>query len=218
MKIIVTAGPTREYIDPVRFITNASSGTMGCAVAGAAAAAGHKVTLLAGPMSAPPPPGCQVVPFQTVAELKDALEARFAACDALVMAAAVGDFRPEKTLPTKLHRSGGPLVLRLFPTEDILAGLGKVKRPGQIIVAFAVEDTTPEKIEEKARREMALKNADFVVVNTPAAMAAADSNACILSPRATLVPWGHRPKDALAAEIVKLLGPAPTTPTRASAR
>jgi phosphopantothenoylcysteine decarboxylase/phosphopantothenate--cysteine ligase len=238
MRIIVTAGPTREYIDSVRFITNASSGQMGCAVAAAAARAGHEVTLLlgggkmgtgsAGCLAVPVPflpagekdkmgtvPNSNsgtvpiwpfsVVPFVSVQDLKAALEQRFDQCDALVMAAAVGDFRPEKILPYKLSRRGGPITLKLYPTEDILAGLGQRKRAGQIIVAFAVEDAPAEQVEAKARAEMIEKNADFVVVNTPAAMAAHHSHACILSREAVVLPWADRPKQALAEHIVALL-------------
>jgi phosphopantothenoylcysteine decarboxylase/phosphopantothenate--cysteine ligase len=147
----------------------------------------------------------EIVPFVSVADLKGELDARFGGCDALVMAAAVGDFRPEKILPAKLRRRSGPITIRLFPTEDILAGLGQRKMGGQTIVAFAVEDAPPGEIEAKARCEMVEKNADFVVVNTPAAMAAEHSHACILSRDATVLPWADRPKEALAREIVALL-------------
>jgi phosphopantothenoylcysteine decarboxylase/phosphopantothenate--cysteine ligase len=184
---------------------------MGYAVAEAAARAGHKVTLFAGPGAAGTTAGaiaakCDVVPFVSVADLRVALEDRFDACDALVMAAAVGDFRPQRSLPTKLRRSNGPIVLTLLPTEDILAGLGKRKREGQIIIAFAVETGPPEQVEAKARKEMAAKNADYVVVNTPEAMAAEESSACILSRGGVILPWATRPKSVLAEEIVKLLG------------
>ena len=210
MRVLVTAGPTREYIDTVRFITNASTGRMGYAVAEAAGRAGHDVTLLSGPVSqelvaSAKKLKCKVVPFVSVADLKAALEERFDACDALVMAAAVGDFRPNKAFPGKLRRADGPIVVSLFPTEDILAGVGKRKREGQTIVAFAVEVGTHEQVEGKARREMKAKNADYVVVNTPAAMAAEESSACILSPTGLVMPWGVRPKEALAEEIVRLL-------------
>ena len=143
--------------------------------------------------------------FVSVQDLKSALEQRFDSCDALVMAAAVGDFRPEQTLAFKLHRRNGPVTIKLYPTEDILAGLGQRKRAGQIIVAFAVEDAPLEQIESKARAEMIEKNADFVVVNTPAAMAADHSHACILSRETVVLPWADRPKKALAEQIVALL-------------
>lgn len=212
MRVIVTAGPTREYIDTVRFITNSSSGKMGYAVAARAARAGHDVTLLSGQVALATPPGCQRVQFTSVGDLADALDERFTRCDALVMAAAVGDFRIDKPFPSKLRRKSGPVLLRLFPTDDILASLGHKKRPGQVVIAFAVEDGTPEQIQEKASGEMAAKNADYVVMNTPSAMAADASLAAILSRDGLLLGWDHRPKDDLAAEIVKLLSPQNPSP------
>jgi len=206
MRILVTAGPTREYIDTVRFISNASSGRMGVAVATAAVRAGHDATLLAGQgVAVRDNPGFNVHRFTSVADLKALLVERFPACDALVMAAAVGDFRPQKPLPAKLHRKGGPITLKLFPTEDVLAGLRASKRPGQRIVAFAVEDGPCDQIEAKARAEMAEKGADWVVVNTPAAIAADESRACILAPDAVALPWDDRAKRELADQIVQLL-------------
>jgi len=206
MRIVVTAGPTREYIDAVRFLTNASSGRMGVAVAEAAAAAGHEVVLLAGPGVAAPAAGCAVERFVTVADLKGLLARHFPACDALVMAAAVGDFRPERTLPEKVSRKAGPITLRLVPTEDLLAGLRGQKRPAQRVVAFAVEDAPAPKAEAKALAEMAEKGADYVVVNTPAAMGAEDSSACVLAAGSgAVLPWASRPKRRLAEQLVRLL-------------
>jgi len=210
MRVLVTAGPTREYIDTVRFISNASSGRMGCAVACAALRAGHDVTLLLGPgvdeqLTADLTGRCRVVPFVSVADLKRELEERFADCDALVMAAAVGDFRPDRVLPAKLHRSAGPVTLRLFPTEDVVASVAVGRRAAQTVVTFAVEDGPHEQIEAKARSEMAAKGADFVVVNTPQAMAAETSDACVLARDGRGLPWDTRPKAVLAEEIVRLL-------------
>jgi phosphopantothenoylcysteine decarboxylase/phosphopantothenate--cysteine ligase len=213
MRIIVTAGPTREYIDTVRFITNASSGRMGVAVAEAAARAGHDVTLLLGQgcafsnrQSAIGNQQLSAVRFTTVADLQAALEERFEACDVLVMTAAVGDFHMKNPMPAKIRRECGPITITLFPTEDILAGLGKRKRPGQRIVAFAVEDGQPDAIEKKARAEMAAKNADFVVVNTPLAMAAQESEAVMLTPQGVAIPWAKRAKEELADLIVGTVG------------
>ncbi|MFP4053619.1 MAG: phosphopantothenoylcysteine decarboxylase [Phycisphaerae bacterium] len=206
MNILITAGPTREYIDTVRFLSNASSGRMGAAVAHAAIDAGHQVTLLLGPVSVPVPDGCHVVPFVSCDDLQAALDEHFSAADVLVMAAAVGDFRPERTYPSKLHRRNGPITVRLYPTEDILASLGERKRPDQRIVSFSVEDGRREQVEQKARREMASKNADFCVVNPPAAMDATESEAFILTPTGTALPPATRPKDDLAREIIRLLG------------
>lgn len=205
MRILVTAGPTREPIDSVRFITNASSGRMGCAVASAAVEAGHDVTILLGPCPAEPPAGCEVVRFTTAAELKRELESRFGDCDALVMAAAVGDFTSQPRASGKLRRSNGPVELRLLPTEDLLAGVAAGKRADQRIVAFAVEEGDEEQMSAVGRCKLVAKIADFIVVNSPAAMSAEASRAAILTGDEVLLPWGERTKMELAAEIVGLL-------------
>ena len=209
LKIIVTAGPTREYIDSVRFISNASSGLMGCEVAAAAAGA-HDVMLLIGGGSLPAGiaqrlESVRMATFGGVGDLKEKLTGLFADCDVLVMAAAVGDFRPVEPIEGKIPRSGGPITLRLEPTEDILAGLTAGKRSGQVVVAFAVEDGVPERIEAKALAEMDAKGADCVVVNTPAAMGSDESEACILARGLAGLPWARRPKKVLAREIVGLI-------------
>jgi phosphopantothenoylcysteine decarboxylase/phosphopantothenate--cysteine ligase len=146
------------------------------------------------------------VPFISCKDLTDALGRHFPRADALLMAAAVGDFRPERTFPSKLHRRNGPITIRLYPTEDILAGLAGSKRSEQTIVSFSVEDGRREQAMEKARGEMLAKRADFCVVNPPAAMDADASEACVLSEEDLALPWGHRTKNDLAREIVKLLG------------
>ena len=203
MHILITAGPTREHIDTVRFITNASSGKMGYACARAARAAGHKVTLITGPVALPAPEGCRVVRITTVEELTQALGREFPRCDALIMSAAVGDFTVRPRRRSKIPRAGGPVRITLVPTPDVLAGVSRQKRPGQTIISFAVEDRGNV---AKARREMAGKRADFTVLNTPAAMAADRSLACVLSPTGLAIPWARRDKTALARAIIALLG------------
>ena len=205
MRVVITAGPTREHIDAVRFITNASSGRMGCTVAAAAVAAGHEATLLLGPCDAVPPVGCRVVRFVSVAELAAAMDKEFASCDALVMAAAVGDFTLAEPFAGKRKRSAGPVAIRLKPTADLLSEFGRRKRAGQIIVAFAVEEGPRRALETAARNKLAAKGADYIVVNTPAAMGTEESEACILSREGLALPWALRAKEALAAEIVALL-------------
>jgi len=204
MRIIVTAGPTREYIDSVRFITNASSGRMGYAVAAEAVAAGHDVTLITGPVAIEPPPGCEVVEFVTVGEIAQALNERFDDCEALIMSAAVGDFTIERPATGKISRSAGAVRITLVPTEDILAKLG-ARKGRRKIVAFAVQEGPLEKVQAEALAEMKLKSADYVVVNTPAAMAAEESYACILSGEGVVLPWSARPKTELAGQIVRLI-------------
>ena len=202
MNVIVTAGPTREYIDAVRFITNASSGRMGYACAAAAVEAGHRVTLVTGPVALAPPAGVELVRFVSVAELRSALEERFDDCDALIMAAAVGDFTVAGARNGKIPRSGGPIQITLLPTEDILASLAARRREEQVLIGFALEE--PADV-EKARGEMAAKGCDYVVLNRPAAMSAEASEACIISRGGIVLPWAARPKEELARHIVALL-------------
>ena len=201
---MVTAGGTREPIDSVRFITNASSGKMGYAVAAAAAKAGHNVTLLTGPVALDPPEGVGVVPFVTVADLKAALDEWFDACDVLVMAAAVGDFTVANPSEVKIRRSVGPVTIELTPTEDLLASVASRRRPGQLLIGFAVADADPDTV---ARDKLIAKDLDYIVVNTPAAIAADTSNAAILSSDGCVVEWADRPKGELAQAIVGLIKP-----------
>lgn len=205
MNVLVTAGPTREYIDPVRFITNASSGRMGYAVAAACRSGGHDVTLLSGPVSLTAPEGVRVERFVSCRELHEAMERLIGEADAVVMAAAVGDFRPEVIYPSKLHRRNGPLTVRLYPTEDVLAGVAERRGRGTRIVAFSVEDGPQHDAEARAREKMRRKGADLVVVNLPEAMDAPESLACILDAQGVVLPWQRRPKERLAAELARLL-------------
>jgi len=202
-RILITTGPTREYIDPVRFISNASSGRMGAALARRAVSLGHDVTLLAGPCDVDVPAEVAVKRFVSVADLKALLADEFDRADVLLMAAAVGDFTvDDRAEGNKISRADGPITLRLEPTDDLLGGLPGRKRPGQLVVAFAVETGPREIIETKVRDEMARKVADFCVVNTPAAMNVDRSEAAMLSPGGMVLPWGERTKDDLAGMIL----------------
>jgi phosphopantothenoylcysteine decarboxylase / phosphopantothenate---cysteine ligase len=160
-RILVTAGPTHEPIDAVRFLGNRSSGRMGFAVAADAARRGARVTLVAGPVALDPPFGVDVIRVETAAEMSAAVGERFEACDAVVMAAAVADFRPAAPREDKIKKEGGPPALRLEPTEDILAGLGK-RKGRQILVGFAAE--TGDVLGE-GRRKLSEKNLDLLVAN-----------------------------------------------------
>ncbi len=159
LRLLVTAGPTREPIDPVRFVSNRSSGKMGHALATAARNRGARVTLLAGP-SGSAPEGVRVLRFETADDLHGLLVREFPECDGLVMAAAVSDFIPESS-PRRLHRAEGARTLQLAPGRDILASLVPLKR-GQTVVAFAAET---EELEARGRRKMEAKGADLIVVN-----------------------------------------------------
>jgi phosphopantothenoylcysteine decarboxylase/phosphopantothenate--cysteine ligase len=161
MRFLVTAGGTREPIDPVRFIANRSSGRQGYAIAAEAAGRGAEVTLVT-TVELEPPPGARVIRVETAAEMAEAVLEAARGCDAVVMAAAVADFRPKKALPAKQKKDEGPPDIVLEPTTDILAELGREKRRDQVLVGFAAE-TGPAAGE--ARRKLRKKGADVMVAN-----------------------------------------------------
>jgi len=176
MRFLVTAGPTREYLDDVRFISNASSGRMGYAIARAAARAGHGVDLVTGPVDLPEPPGVNVTRVVSTQQMYQAVARRFGRADCLIGAAAPADFRPARRLRDKAKKSDTPYALELSPTIDILATLGMRKRR-QVVIAFALEVRKPiSNALEKLRR----KHADAIVLNRPAALGAERSSATIL--------------------------------------
>ncbi len=160
-RVLVTAGGTREPIDPVRYIGNRSSGRQGHAVAAIAAALGAEVTLVT-TSSLPPPDRVDLVEVETAAEMHDAVTAVAADADVIVMSAAVADFRPASSADQKIKKSGGPPVVDLEPTVDILAALGRVKSPGQVLVGFAAET---ENLVDNARDKLVRKGADLLVAN-----------------------------------------------------
>jgi phosphopantothenoylcysteine decarboxylase / phosphopantothenate---cysteine ligase len=163
VRVLVTAGGTREPIDPVRYIGNRSSGRMGLSLAAAAARRGADVTVVAANVSLPAPAGVRVVAVQTAAELLEACEARFDAADVLLMAAAVADFRPRAAAAAKLKKDAGPPRLELEPTTDVLGTLSARRRPGQVLVGFAAE--TGDGAISYARAKLTRKRLDAIVVN-----------------------------------------------------
>jgi phosphopantothenoylcysteine decarboxylase/phosphopantothenate--cysteine ligase len=164
LRVLVTAGGTREPIDSVRFIGNRSSGRMGLALAEAARRRGANVTLVAANVSLPEPVGVRRIDVETTGELAAAVRAEFAACHVLLMAAAVGDFRPSQAEPGKISRQGsGGLELRLEETEDVLASLAALRRDDQTLVGFAAEHG-PEAI-ERARAKLDRKRLYAIVFN-----------------------------------------------------
>jgi phosphopantothenoylcysteine decarboxylase/phosphopantothenate--cysteine ligase len=160
-RVLVTAGPTHEAIDAVRYIGNRSTGKMGFAVAIEAARRGAMVTLISGPVSLGDPLGVETVRVETAAQMANEVLDRFPAVDVVVMAAAVADFRPSRPLAGKLKKNGPPPDLSLEPTIDILATLGK-RKEHQMLVGFAAETSD---LEQEGRRKLAEKNLDLIVVN-----------------------------------------------------
>ncbi len=162
MKILVTAGPTREAIDPVRYISNRSSGRMGYAVAQAALERGHEVVLVSGPVSIPAPAGARVVPVVSAADMKAAVDVHLAWSEALVMCAAVADWRPKRVSAVKIKKRGASPVLQLARTPDILAA-ASARKGDRIFVGFAAE--TGADFETEAARKRKKKRCDLVVGN-----------------------------------------------------
>ncbi len=180
MRYLITAGPTREPIDPVRFISNRSSGRVGVSVARAARAAGHGVTLLLGcgasigkdELEALIVEGVLVIHFDASTELQQELERAWPAHDVLVMAAAVADYRPSDVSDAKLTRGQSPTTLALVPTPDLVATAAANKRDDQFVVAFALEE--PAVLHENAKRKLQEKRVDAIVANPIDTMEASD--------------------------------------------
>jgi len=166
-RVVVSAGGTREALDPVRFIGNASSGRQGVAIARAAALRGASVTLVAAHLEVPPPSGVDVVAVSSTADLADAMRRLAPDADALVMAAAPADFTPAEPSASKIKKAGeAGLDLRLVQTPDVLAGLAASRRPGQVIVGFAAETASePGALLELGRAKLARKGCDLLVLN-----------------------------------------------------
>jgi phosphopantothenoylcysteine decarboxylase/phosphopantothenate--cysteine ligase len=182
LRILVTAGPTCEDIDDVRFLTNRSTGVMGYAVAAAAARRGHEVELVSGPTHLATPPGVKLTGIRSARELLAACLELWPDCQALVAAAAVSDYRPAERAAGKLKKSKGEQVLRLVPNPDVAAELGRRKRPGQVIVGFALEATHILQSRSSAEAKLADKVQDMTVLDGPAAMGAASAEVSFFSP------------------------------------
>ena len=159
--VLITAGPTREDLDPVRYLTNRSSGKMGYAVAEAAARRGAKVVLISGPTSLEAPLGVEWISVRTAEEMHRAVTERFAECSIAILAAAVADYRPVEKHAQKMKRNKAMLTVQFEPTRDILADVAKVKGE-RLVVGFAAET---DHVAENARKKLAAKNADLIVAN-----------------------------------------------------
>jgi phosphopantothenoylcysteine synthetase/decarboxylase len=201
MHILITAGGTREYIDPVRFISNASTGRMGYALARAAIKAGHKVTLISAPTSLRQPKSAKVINVETAAEMFVAVKDHFDKADCLIMAAAVSDYTPVKSSKTKIKKANTDLEIKLKPTKDILAWAGRNKKD-RLVVGFALEDRNL-----KANAEAKLKNKklDMIIANHPAAIASESSTIFIKTPTTDWLEFNNMKKESTALKIIRLI-------------
>ena len=212
MHFLITAGGTREYIDPVRFISNASSGRMGYALAHAAIGAGHKVTLITAPTNLRPPADARIVCVETGKEMFGAVKKHFNRCDCLIMAAAVSDYAPIGRAKTKIKKTGKSLTIELKLTTDILKWAGKHKkskienrkskfRQSRLVVGFALEDNSL-RLRANAEKKLREKNLDMIIANTPAAIGAEKSTVQI---KTADFPWTkieNATKAAIAKKII----------------
>ena len=202
MDLLVTAGPTREHLDEVRFLSNLSSGRMGYAVARAGAAAGHRVTLVSGPTALEAPDGVRRLEVESAAEMHREVRKAWPSCRALVMAAAVADWRPALRQPGKMKKDGlRTATLELVRTPDILAELGPEKA-GRIVVGFALET---EGLLAEAARKLAAKNLDAIVANSLENLGGDSASATLIEASGAGETWTGLPKDEIGRRLVALV-------------
>jgi phosphopantothenoylcysteine decarboxylase/phosphopantothenate--cysteine ligase len=206
-RVLVTAGPTREYVDPVRYLSNESSGLMGFEIARAAAARGDEVVLIAGPVHQPTPAGVERVDVVSARDMLAALTEHFADCDVLFMAAAVADWRPKRRLAGKWRKKDGgteTTALELVRNPDLLATVAK-KKGERLVVGFALETGNGR---QRALAKMRRKNTDYVVLNGAAALGATKTSVTVLGRDGSEELIDGRSKAYVAARLVELERPA----------
>lgn len=214
MRILITAGPTREYVDDVRFLSNASSGRMGYSIAEAALAHGHEVVLVTGPVDLDVPAEAEVHRIETTDELRSTCLELFPQCDGVIAAAAVCDYRPRERVMGKMTKTGQPIVLELVETSDVLAELGGQKEH-RWVVGFALESQDPR---TNAMRKLRMKHCDCIVLNDTSAISSLENHIEILSPDAETIAEFHGPKTDIAAQLITFVETtiAPTVSTDAA--
>ena len=200
-RILITSGPTRQYLDPVRYLTNASSGRMGAALAAAALELGHEVIVVSGPVEVPYPAAAEVIPVVSTEEMLAAARTAFARCDGLIGAAAPCDYRPEHVEDHKIDKTGDPLLLHLIETDDVVATLAAEKGP-RWVVGFALE-TDDHRLRALAKLER--KRCDLMVSNGVAAMNSLENEVEILDPAGTVLRAAAGTKEAVAREILAVV-------------
>ncbi len=204
MRFLITAGPTREPIDPVRYISNRSSGKMGYAIAEAAIEVGHDVVLISGPVKLDPPPAAKLISVSTSDEMFDAVHRHVRDCDVLVMCAAVADYKPAKVSKHKTKKRDEKLSLELTPTRDILASLAKQDRQ-VLVVGFAAET---ENLQENAQNKLRAKNCNIIVANdisgSNSGMESDENEVMIFFRSGEIKEISRAPKKNIARELVKI--------------
>ena len=212
-RILITSGPTRQFLDPVRYLTNASSGRMGAALATAALGQGHDVVIVSGPVEVTYPAEAKVIPVVSTEEMLVACRREFSSCDGLIGAAAPCDYRPVQRESQKIAKTGQPLQLTLMETPDIVATIGANKRPDQWVVGFALETEDPR---FRAIAKLEKKSCDLIVLNGPEAMNSTTNQVEILNPQGRVVVKLEGTKDDVAVGILKEIGAALVSPRTAT--
>ncbi|MHB0957553.1 MAG: phosphopantothenoylcysteine decarboxylase domain-containing protein [Pirellulaceae bacterium] len=201
-RILITSGPTRQYIDPVRYLTNASSGRMGCALTAAALERGHEVIVVSGPVTIQYPAMARVVSVVSTEEMLAACCREFCTCDGVIASAAPCDYRPQHVAREKISKTGQPLLLQLLETPDIVAALGADKRPEQWAVGFALE-TTDQRI--RAQLKLEKKSCDLIVLNGPGAIDSETNAVEVINPRGQIVRSLEGSKTLVAHGILEII-------------
>jgi phosphopantothenoylcysteine decarboxylase/phosphopantothenate--cysteine ligase len=199
IRFLITAGPTREFFDPIRYISNRSSGKMGYAIAEAARAISSQVVLVSGPTALAPPKGVEYIPVTTAQEMAEAAWSRFEAVDVCIMAAAVCDFRPKTTAASKIKKGSFSGVLELELTPDILAELRRRKK-SQVLVGFAAETSD---LESNAREKLVRKGLDFIVANDASAFDAETNRVAFIGGEGKIERLPELPKSEVGKAIIE---------------
>jgi len=200
-KILITSGPTRQYLDPVRYLTNASSGRMGSALAAAALKLGHEVIVISGPVEVEYPEGATILPIVSTEEMLSCARETFADCDGLIGAAAPCDYRPLHVEPSKISKTGEPLLLKLIETDDVVATLG-ANKGDRWVVGFALE-TEDHRLRALAKLER--KHCDLMVSNGVEAMDSTDNRVEILAPDGKVLSTVEGNKMLVAEQILAVI-------------
>lgn len=201
-RILITSGPTRQYLDPVRYISNASSGKMGSCLAQAALDEGHEVVVVSGPVSVRYPDGIELIHVLTTEQMLDEASKVFKECDGLIGAAAPCDYKPIEIADHKIKKTGGVMEIKLVETDDILATLGQSKQPHQWTVAFALET---EDARFRAITKLEKKNCDLVVLNGATAINSENNDIEIIDSSGNVVETFSGSKKEVAETILRVV-------------
>ncbi len=201
-KLLITSGPTRQYLDPVRYLTNASSGRMGAALTTAALEAGHEVVVISGPVEVEYPEAARIVPVVSTEEMLAAATEEFVSCDGMIGAAAPCDYRPVHVEPGKIAKTGEPLTLKLVETDDVVATLGASKG-ARWVVGFALES---EDHRLRALAKLERKHCDLMVSNGVEAIDALANRVEVITPDGETIAHFMGTKREVAIDLIRIIG------------